>query len=104
MALLFSSFSSPALSALLTFLVFIDRTLQRDLKSLAGSMGSAGRALVIYRSVLSVAESANYSFITPAAHGRTPSGFVLLALSYACVYIVVILAAATLVFSRRNFK
>jgi len=48
---------------------------------------------------------ANYSFITPAAHGRTPAaGFVLACALYALCYITVILAAATLIFSRRNFK
>ena len=48
---------------------------------------------------------ANYSFITPAAHGRAPSaGFVFATGLYALVYIAVILAVATLVFSRRNFK
>src|SRR5215510_4511056 len=41
-ALLFSSFSSPALSALLTFLVFVIGHFSADLKSLAGSMGSTG--------------------------------------------------------------
>src|SRR6188474_674691 len=38
-ALLFSSFSSPALSALLTFFVFIIGHFSSDLKSLANSMG-----------------------------------------------------------------
>ena len=48
---------------------------------------------------------ANYSFITPAAHGRAPApGFVFATALYAVVYIAVILAGATLVFSRRNFK
>jgi hypothetical protein len=48
---------------------------------------------------------ANYSFITPTAHGHSPSpGFVAAVGVYAVVYITVILAIATLVFSRRNFK
>jgi hypothetical protein len=47
----------------------------------------------------------NYSYITPAAHGQAPApGFVFATALYALVYITVILAAATLVFSRRNFK
>src|SRR5437870_9454007 len=40
-ALLFSTFSSPALSALLTFFVFIIGHLSADLKTLANSAGSA---------------------------------------------------------------
>ena len=39
-ALLFSSFSSPALSALLTFFIFIIGHFSSDLKQLATSMGS----------------------------------------------------------------
>ena len=40
LALLFSSFSSPALSALLTFCIFIIGHFSADLKSLATSLGS----------------------------------------------------------------
>jgi len=48
---------------------------------------------------------ANYSYITPAAHGQTPPLALLFAsLGYAIVYIAVLLAAATLIFNRRNFK
>ena len=47
----------------------------------------------------------NYSYITPAAHGQTPPATIFLAsLGYALIYIAVLLAAATLIFNRRNFK
>jgi hypothetical protein len=47
----------------------------------------------------------NYSFITPAAYGQTPTGAAIAgALAYAVLYSVVLLAAATLIFNRRNFK
>ena len=104
-ALLFSSFSSPALSALLTFMVFIIGHFSADLKSLAGSLGSSGARMLFTGVYYLLPNLANYSFITPAAHGRAPSaGFVFATGLYALVYIAVILAAATLVFSRRNFK
>src|SRR5215213_5925926 len=104
-ALLFSSFSSPALSALLTFLVFVIGHFSADLKSLAVSMGSTSARLLFTSLYYLLPNLANYSFITPAAHGRAPStAFVFATALYATVYIVVILAAATLVFSRRNFK
>jgi ABC-type transport system involved in multi-copper enzyme maturation permease subunit len=104
-ALLFSSFSSPALSALLTFLIFIIGHFSADLKSLAVSLGSAGARWLFTGLYYLLPNLANYSFITPASHGRAPSaGFVLASGLYALVYIAVILAAATLVFSRRNFK
>ena len=104
-ALLFSSFSSPALSALLTFMVFIIGHFSADLKGLAVSMGSSSARMLFTGLYYLLPNLSNYSFITPAAHGRAPSaGFVLATGLYAVVYIAVILAAATLVFSRRNFK
>jgi len=104
-ALLFSSFSSPALSALLTFLVFIIGHFSADLNSLASSLGSTSARWLFTGLYYLLPNLANYSFITPAAHGRTPSlEFVFTTGLYAVVYIAVILAAATLVFNRRNFK
>jgi ABC-type transport system involved in multi-copper enzyme maturation permease subunit len=105
LALLFSSFSSPALSALLTFCIFIIGHFSADLKSLATSLGSTGARVLFGALYYLLPNLANYSFITPAAHGRAPApGFVFTTALYAVVYIAVILAAATLVFSRRNFK
>jgi len=104
-ALLFSSFSSPALSALLTFFVFIIGHFSADLKSLAVSLGSNSARWLFTGLYYLLPNLANYSFITPAAHGQAPSaGLVLLTALYSVVYITVILAAATLIFSRRNFK
>jgi ABC-type transport system involved in multi-copper enzyme maturation permease subunit len=105
LALLFSSFSSPALSALLTFCIFIIGHFSADLKNLATSLGSTSARWLFGGLYYLLPNLANYSFITPAAHGRAPETmFVLTAAFYALVYISVILAAATLVFSRRNFK
>jgi ABC-type transport system involved in multi-copper enzyme maturation permease subunit len=104
-ALLFSSFSSPALSALLTFLVFVIGHFSADLKVLSTSLGSTSARWFFTGLYYLLPNLANYSFITPAAHGRTPdAGFVFATALYALVYISVILAAATLIFSRRNFK
>ena len=104
-ALLFSCFSSPALSALLTFFVFIIGHFSSDLKSLANSMGSS-TARWLFRGLYYVLPNlANLSFVTPAAHGQIPTAADAgRATLYAVVYIAVILAAATLIFSRRNFK
>jgi ABC-type transport system involved in multi-copper enzyme maturation permease subunit len=104
-ALLFSSFSSPALSALLTFFIFIIGNFSADLKNLTTSMGSTGARWLFGALYYLLPNLANYSYITPAAHGQTPGTTVVLAaLLYAVIYISVILAAATLIFNRRNFK
>jgi ABC-type transport system involved in multi-copper enzyme maturation permease subunit len=104
-ALLFSSFSSPALSALLTFFIFIIGHFSSDLKGLATSMGSTSARWLFSSLYYLLPNLANYSFITPAAHGQMPQAAqAALTILYALVYITVILAIATLVFRRRNFK
>ncbi len=104
-ALLFSCFSSPALSALLTFFVFIIGHFSADLKNLAHSMGSGPSRWIFAGLYYLLPNLANLSFITPAAHGQVPdaahAGSIVL---YSFGYIVVILAASTLIFRQRNFK
>jgi ABC-type transport system involved in multi-copper enzyme maturation permease subunit len=104
-ALLFSSFSSPALSALLTFFVFIIGHFSSDLKALSTSLEST-TARFLFKSIYYLLPNlANYSFITPAAHGQIPNTASLFgSVLYALIYVVLILAITTLVFSRRNFK
>jgi ABC-type transport system involved in multi-copper enzyme maturation permease subunit len=104
-ALLFSSFSSPALSALLTFFVFIIGHFSRDLKTLASSMGTGGARLLFGAIYYLLPNFANYSYITEAGHSVTPdASAVVVAIVYALCYIAALLAAATLIFNRRNFK
>jgi ABC-type transport system involved in multi-copper enzyme maturation permease subunit len=104
-ALLFSSFSTPALSALLTFFVFIIGHFSADLRSFASSMGTASARWFFAALYYLLPNLSNYSFITPAAYGETPTPTALLgAFAYAILYSAVLLAAATLIFNRRNFK
>ncbi|MGI8655558.1 MAG: ABC transporter permease [Pyrinomonadaceae bacterium] len=104
-ALLFSSFSSPALSALLTFFVFIIGHFSADLKTLAGSTGTTSARWFFNALYYLLPNFSNYSFITPAAHGQTPApANVAAAAVYAALYITILLTAATLIFNRRNFK
>ncbi len=104
-AILFSSFSSPALSALLTFFVFIIGHFSADLKTFASSMGTMGARYFFGGLFYLLPNLSNYSYITPTAHGQTPQPAMFFAsLAYAVAYITVLLAAATLIFNRRNFK
>ncbi len=104
-AMLFSAFSSPALSALLTFFVFVIGHFSADLKTLAHSMGSAPTRWVFAGLYYLLPNLANYNAITPAAHGQVPEGrAIAMAAVYGVIYIGVLLAATTLVFSRRNLK
>lgn len=104
-ALLFSSFSSPALSALLTFFIFIIGHFSADLKTFAATFGSAGARGFFTGLYYVLPNLANFSYITPAAHGQMPAPMTLVAsLAYAVVYIAILLSAATLIFDRRSFK
>ena len=104
-ALLFSTFSSPALSALLTFFVFVIGNFSADLKSLSSTSNQVGARLVFRALYYLLPNLTTYSVITPAAHGLSPDmQTIMLAVAYTIADSVVLLAVATLIFSRRNFK
>src|SRR5437016_7544170 len=104
-ALLFSSFSSPALSSLLTFFVFVIGHFSADLKSLGASSASMPTRWLFSALYYLLPNLTNYSLITPAAHGVTPDARSLAAsLAYAVFYVAALLASASLIFRRRNFK
>jgi len=104
-ALFFSSFSSPALSALLTFSLFVVGHFSADLKTFATSLGGGASRLFFGALYYLLPNLSTYSYITPAGHGLVPpAGYFLAAAAYAFVYAAVLLSAATLIFSRRNFK
>jgi ABC-type transport system involved in multi-copper enzyme maturation permease subunit len=104
-SLLFSSFSSPALSALLTFFVFIIGHFSSDLKGLATSLGNTTARFFFTGTYYLLPNLDNYSFIAPAAHGHMPGTPHLVgSVVYALLYISLILAATILIFRRRNFK
>jgi ABC-type transport system involved in multi-copper enzyme maturation permease subunit len=104
-AMLFSAFSSPALSALLTFFVFVIGHFSHDLRTLSGSMASAPARWVFAGLYYLLPNLASYNSIAAAAHGQMPEARAIgVALVYGLIYIGVLLAATTLIFRRRNLK
>jgi ABC-type transport system involved in multi-copper enzyme maturation permease subunit len=104
-ALVFSSFSSPALSALLTFFVFIIGHFSPDLKALSSSAASLPARWLFSALYYLLPNLSHYSVITSAAHGVTPgSSSILVSVVYGLVYVLVLLAVGALIFGRRNFK
>jgi ABC-type transport system involved in multi-copper enzyme maturation permease subunit len=104
-ALLMSSFSTPVLSALVTFGVFVIGHFSADLKTFAATMGSAVPRGLFNALYYVLPNFSFFSFITPAAHGiLPPAGHAAAAALYALLYIAVLLGGATLIFSRRDFK
>ncbi len=104
-AILFSSFSSPALSALLSFFVFIIGHFSASLNDLAGNLGSSF-AKYFFGAIYYVLPNLSlYVFRTETAHGMTPPASMIFgALGYAAVYVAILLVITILIFSRRNFK
>ena len=104
-AILFSSFSSPALSALLTFSIFIIGHLSTSLLDLA--FGLQSNAAIYFFGVIYylLPNLAHYSFRTEAANGLVPNAPMILAgVGYAVVYITILLTITIYIFKRRNFK
>lgn len=104
-AIMFSSFSTPALSALLTFFVFLIGHFSSSLVELADTMGSSS-ALVMFTAVYYLLPNlSHFSFITETANGMLPNATMLGgAAAYAVIYDVILLTVTVLIFSRRNFK
>jgi ABC-type transport system involved in multi-copper enzyme maturation permease subunit len=104
-SLLFSSFSSPALSALLTFFLFIIGTRSADLKLFAATVSSGLVKMVCQAMYYLLPNLDNFNFIMATAHGKTPPlQMVGAATLYAALYIAGLLAATVMIFQRRNFK
>ncbi len=104
-AILFSSFSTPALSALLTFFVFVIGHLSSSLRDLGEGMGSRLTFFVLDAIYYILPNLALFSFRTEAANGLVPSSSMMLgAIAYAIFYNVILLAISAAIFSRRNFK
>ncbi|MEP7148614.1 MAG: ABC transporter permease [Acidobacteriota bacterium] len=104
-AILFSSFSSPSLSALLTFFVFVIGHFSSSLRDLGVSLESQGARYVLDAIYYLLPNLSHFTFVTNAAHGEVPPlAMVGGAILYAIVFDAILIAATILIFSRRNFR
>lgn len=104
-AILFSSFSSPTLSALLTFFIFLIGHFSSALSQIAESIGSAGAKIFFNSLYYFLPNFSHFMFVTNAAHAQLPDGtFVFKAILYALIYIAILLTVAAFIFGRRDFK
>ena len=104
-ALFFSTFSTPILSAAFTFGLTIAGQYSADLRNFQDVVDSAA-AQRLARGVYWVLPNlAQFDVKAQVVHGQpVPAGYVGYALLYAVIYITVLLVAATAVFSKRDFK
>ncbi|MFQ5657403.1 MAG: ABC transporter permease [Candidatus Methylomirabilales bacterium] len=104
-ATLFSSFTTPTLSAIFTLSIFVIGHLSRDLKEFAAQFGGATvKALTLALYYLMPNLSA-FNIRAQAVHGvSVPLSFIGLSTLYGAFYLSAVLILAMLIFQRRDFK
>ncbi len=104
LTLFFSSFSSPLLSAVFAFSLFVIGSFAEDLRGFAGITHGVTRWLATGAAYL-VPNFSALNVISSVAHANPVSGQLILYNSaYALIYATMALCAAVLVFERRNLK
>ena len=105
LALFFSTFSSPMLSAALTFGFYIAGHFSSDLRNFQQVVDSPAAARLARGLYWALPNLAQFDVKSDVVHGvPVPFGYMAMTSAYAAVYIAMLLAIACLVFSRRDFK
>lgn len=104
LALLFSAFSSPLLSAVFAFSLFVIGSFAEDLRGFAGMTQGIGRWLATAAAYL-VPNFSALNVISSVAHQQPVAGqLVLYNTIYALIYAAMALCGAVLIFEHRNLK
>jgi Cu-processing system permease protein len=104
-ALFFSTFSSPMLSAALTFGLYIVGHFSSDLKNFQQVVDSPAAARVARGLYWVLPNLSQFDIKSDVVHGVPVSmGYLLMTSGYAVLYIGILLSISALVFSRRDFK
>jgi len=104
LTLLFSSFSTPLLSALFALSMFVAGTFSGDLRTFAGMSHGIERWVAQGTSYL-IPNLGSLNVITRVAHDQIISpSLIAYNTLYAGLYAIVTVSGATLIFSRRNLK
>jgi Cu-processing system permease protein len=105
LALFFSTFSTPLLSAVLTLGLYIVGHFNADLRNFERVVESRSAAWLARALYHVLPDLSAFDVKTQAVHGLyVPAGYLALTAGYGVVYIALLLAAAVLIFSRRDFK
>jgi len=104
-ALFFSTFSTPLLSAALTFGLYIAGHFNADLRNFEGVVASRPAAWLARGLYHVLPDLSAFDVKTQVVHGLPVAAGYLLATSfYGAAYIAALLLASTFIFSRRDFK
>jgi ABC-type transport system involved in multi-copper enzyme maturation permease subunit len=104
-AVFFSTFSTPILSAAMTFAVFVIGHLSADLRTFQDVVDSPAIGRLARALYWVLPNLAQFDVKANVVHGQhVPAGYIALALGYAAVYIALLLTTSAYIFSRRDFK
>jgi ABC-type transport system involved in multi-copper enzyme maturation permease subunit len=104
-ALFFSTFSTPMLSAALTFGLFVAGHFSADLRNFDQVVDSPAAARLARGLYWVLPNLSTFDIKSQIVHGQPVSPeYMALALGYGAVYIGVLIAAALMIFARRDFK
>lgn len=105
LALFFSTFSTPMLSAVLTFGLYVAGHFNSDLKNFDKVVNSQA-AIWLSRGMYHVLPDLSaFDVKTEVVHGLpVPMGYLASTTAYGLTYVTALLLVATLIFSRRDFK
>jgi ABC-type transport system involved in multi-copper enzyme maturation permease subunit len=104
-ALFFSTFSTPMMSAAFTFSLFIAGHFSADLRNFQLVVDSPAAARLARGLYWVLPNLAQFDVKAQVVHAQpVPLGYILLTSAYAAFYIAVLLVAAMVIFSRRDFK
>lgn len=105
LALLFSCFSSPVLSAALTLGLFIVGSFAADLRELADALQAPWLGGIMQAVYYAVPNFSNFNVITSVAHGQPVPGTLLWGnTAYAGLYLSLVLLGCCLIFQNRNLR
>ena len=104
-ALFFSSFSSPMLSAWLTFGLYIAGHFNADLKHFENIVSSRPAAYLARGIYYLVPNLEAFDVKAAVVHGQSvPAGYIALTLLYAALYVTALVLGTMMIFSRRDFR
>ena len=105
MALFFSTFSSPILSAALTFGFYVAGHFNADLKNFDRVVDSKAAAMLARGVYHVLPDLSAFDVKTEVVHGLpVTAGYLATTTAYGVAYIAALLLIATFIFSRRDFK
>jgi hypothetical protein len=104
-ALVFSTFSTPTLSAIFSLAIFVIGRLSADLVAFADQFGGSGLRALVYAVYLVLPDLGRFQIGSQVVHGIQVSPIEIgVTVTYGLAYIAVLLLVAVAVFQQRDFK